>query len=74
MDIDALIRFAKAYAGLGDAVTEQLDDLLSGDFDGINPNAVELIRDRLGGMNSEIDEAVNVYLTAAATLGAVSLE
>lgn len=56
-----LLRFAKAYASLGDAVGSQVEDLLAGRHDEVNPNAVELIRDRLGGMNQELDDALESY-------------
>jgi len=66
-DIDSaeLIAFADAYVSLGSAVQEQLVILLD-EQEGtdINPNAVELIRDTLGGQNSEIDTAIEVWLEA----------
>jgi len=55
-----LQRFAEAYAGLGDAVGEQVWDLLDGN-DEVNPTAVRLIRERLGGMNRELDDALESY-------------
>lgn len=56
-----LLRFAKAYASLGDAVTAQIDDLLAGRYDDVNGNAIDLIRDRLQGMNQELDDALAGY-------------
>ncbi|TWT47158.1 hypothetical protein KOR42_41560 [Thalassoglobus neptunius] len=56
-----LIRFAKAYRDLGDAVTEQLDDLFDNRFDEVNPNAIALIREHLGGKNEEIDAVLEDY-------------
>lgn len=63
-DIDSaeLIAFADAYVSLGSAVQEQLVILLD-EQEGadINPNAVELMRDTLGGQNSEIDAAIEAW-------------
>ncbi|TWT49042.1 hypothetical protein KOR42_39580 [Thalassoglobus neptunius] len=56
-----LIRFAKAYQDLGEAVTEQLDDLFEQRYDEVNPNAIELIRQELGGMNEEIDSVLEEF-------------
>lgn len=58
-----LLQFAEAYAGLGDAVQEQLAHVLDGTASGsnVNPNAVALIKERLGGMNEEIDNAIAAY-------------
>lgn len=60
-----LLEFAKAYAALGDAVSEQLDTILDGnerDFPSqTNSNAIKMIEDELGGMNEEIDTAIEAY-------------
>lgn len=59
-----LIRFAKAYAKLGWAVQEQLMQLINGDPDemhGINPNAVEVMKQELLGLNDDIDRAFEYY-------------
>jgi hypothetical protein len=61
IDSDDLLRFAEAYASLGDAVTSQIADLLVARYDDVNPNAVDLIRERLGGFNQEIDEALQAF-------------
>lgn len=65
MDAVELIEFAKAYAALGDAVTEQLDTILDGnerDFPAqTNSNAIKMIEDELGGINEEIDTAIQAY-------------
>jgi len=58
---DGLIRFAKAYSGLGSAIQEQLDDVLDGDFSDINGNAVDEMERQLRGMNEEIDDALDAY-------------
>jgi len=57
---DAL-RFAKAYASLGDAIGEQVEDLVAGDYQEVNPNAAEYMRERLAGFNAEIDDALDAY-------------
>ena len=71
-EIDAgdLIDFARRWAGLGDAVAEQVsqvvDDpraaagLRSADQE-VNPNAIELAKERIGGLNEDIDTAIEEY-------------
>lgn len=62
LDATDLIGFAKAYAGLGNAVQEQLDDILDeAENDDVNPNAVDLMQRELGGFNEEIDETIAIY-------------
>jgi hypothetical protein len=60
-----LLEFAKAYAAMGNAVQEQLDTILDGnerDFPSMtNSNAIKMIEDDLGGMNEEIDDAIQAY-------------
>jgi hypothetical protein len=57
-----LLEFCKAYASLGAAVQEQVDDVLdNSDNDDVNPNAIRLAQEHLGGMNSEIDDAFDAY-------------
>jgi hypothetical protein len=66
-DLDAveLLDFAESYASLGAAVQDQLRDLLdSGEAAEVNPNAVQIIEDRLGGMNHEIDTALEAWKEA----------
>lgn len=53
-----LVDFARTVMNLGDAVVEQLADILSGSYDDINPNALDMIEEELGGINSDIDEAI----------------
>lgn len=55
-----LLDFAKAYVSMGSAVQDQLHDLLDGDYD-INPNAVDVMKSALGGMNEQIDTAIAEY-------------
>ena len=59
--IDELLRFGRAYAGLGDSVHVQIPDLLADIYDNLNPNAVQMIEDRLGGVNKELDKAIKLY-------------
>lgn len=62
VDVFDLVVFAKAYADLGSAVQEQLNDILSDPQNAdVNPNAVKLIDDKLGGMNDEIDAAIKEW-------------
>ena len=63
-NLDTLLRFAKKYRGLGDAVQSQLDDILAGDFDNPNPNAVKLIERELKGWHEDIDDALRDYSEA----------
>jgi hypothetical protein len=71
-EIDAgdLIDFARRWADLGDAVAEQVvqvvDDpraaagLRSADLE-VNPNAIELAKERIGGLNEQIDTGIEEY-------------
>jgi hypothetical protein len=71
-EIDAgdLIDFARRWADLGDAVADQvtqvLDDpraaagLRRADLE-VNPNAIELAKERIGGLNEGIDTAIAEY-------------
>jgi len=60
-----LIEFGKAYCGLGNAVQEQLDDLLTlseRQWAEINPNALRVIqRFRLDRMHEDIADAIEAY-------------
>ena len=67
-----LIEFATRWAELGDAVTEQVAQVIDnpdcgscwneGTEHGINPAAIELAHDRLRGLNEGIDEALIEFL------------
>ena len=71
-EIDAgdLMDFARRWADLGDAVAEQVtqvvDDpraaagLRRADLE-VNANAIELARERIGGLNEGIDTAIAEY-------------
>lgn len=58
MKAEDVLKFASRYAKLGQAVTEQLIDVLDGELDGINAQAIVLIKRELGGYNRELDEAI----------------
>ena len=72
-----LIDFAKRWADLGDAVAEQVVQVLDcprlaaglnpdrADLE-VNPNAIHLARERLGGLNEEIDQAFEEYFALLA--------
>ena len=72
-----LIDFAKRWAGLGDAVAEQVERVLDNtraaaglnpdraDLE-VNPNAIHLARERIGGLNEEIDQAFEEYFALRA--------
>jgi Flp pilus assembly protein TadD len=66
-DLDAadLIDFAKRWSDLGDAVAEQVAQVVEDPMtDAVNPNAIKLARRRLGGLNEELDEAIAKALHA----------
>ncbi len=79
-EIDAtdLIDFARRWADLGDAVAEQVvqvvDDpraaagLRRADLE-VNPNAIERARERIGGLNEGIDTAIEEYFELLAEAG-----
>ena len=53
-----LLDFAKRYAKLGGAVQEQLHSLVADSMSQVNPNAVDTMKEFIGGYNSEIDAAI----------------
>lgn len=56
-----LIDFAKKWAGLGNAVQEQVEDILNDPNAQANPNAIRLAKERIGGYNEDIDNAIAEY-------------
>jgi len=64
------IDFARCWAGLGDAVSEQVSQVVdapraaaglrSTDLE-VNPNAIELAKERVGGLNEQIDTGIEEY-------------
>jgi hypothetical protein len=77
LDPADLIEFAKRWARLGDAIAEQVEQVLDdprtaaglnqdrADLE-VNPNAIELARERLGGLNEGLDEAFEEYFALLA--------
>ena len=55
LQLSDLIRFAKKFQDLGDAVQAQLDDLINYDFDDLNPNAVRMIEEFLAWVQQTMD-------------------
>ncbi len=73
-DPTLLLDFARAYAKVGSAVQEQFEQLVMAYFDsgpespewedavfGVNPNAVDMLRREMRGMNEGIDEMFEEY-------------
>ena len=58
VSLEALLEFTKAYRSLGDAVTEQLHELVGDPQADLNVNAVDMIKRELGGANGELDLAI----------------
>jgi hypothetical protein len=56
-----LVDFALMLTSLGDAVVEQLFDILSGDYRDVNPAVIDVIDKELGGINRDIDEAIQDF-------------
>jgi hypothetical protein len=62
-DAGDLIDFAKRWAELGDAVSEQVGQVVDDpETDEVNPAAIELARSRLRGLNEGLDQALDGYL------------
>lgn len=62
MDSDTMVRFARRYSDLGTAVQEQFDSIMDGRYRHLNPNAVEMIGERLTGFHDDIDTAIAAAL------------
>lgn len=58
MELDQLIRFAKAYTSLGTAVQQQLDDVIGGDLSDLNENAVAETWRKLNGYDDYLDASI----------------
>ena len=61
MDVQHKLRFAKAYRSMGDAIMDQVDDLLESNFEELNENAVTVIKQKLGHLDEEILSACYRY-------------
>jgi hypothetical protein len=71
-EIDAgdLIDFARRWADLGDAIAEQVSQVVDdpraaagqgrADLE-VNPNAIEQAKERIGGLNEGIDTAIEEF-------------
>ncbi|MGO8685207.1 MAG: hypothetical protein ACLQUT_11600 [Thermoleophilia bacterium] len=55
LQLSDLITFAKKYQDLGDAVQQQLDAIVSYDYDDLNPSAVRIIADFLTWVQNTMD-------------------
>ena len=63
-DAGDLIEFAKKWASLGDAVTEQVEDIVNDPTtDEVNPSAIGMAQRTLRGLNQGIDLAMDQYLS-----------
>lgn len=69
MELDQLMRFARAYNNLGWAVQEQLDDVIDGNHNDLNPNALEEIDNKLRGFDDDLDEAIDNAMEAVTSNG-----
>lgn len=57
-----LILFAKAFSSMGSAVQEQLENIMDGDYDSVNPNAINAAKRAIYRYNDEdINEAIDNY-------------
>lgn len=61
VDIDDLMEFADSFDSLGSSVQRQLFELVRREFDDLNPNAVDLIKQRMSNYHDSIDEAISAY-------------
>lgn len=58
MTIEKLMEFASAYTRLGWAIQQQVDDVVNGSYDDLNPNALAEIERKLKGYHEDLDEAI----------------
>lgn len=56
------LEFANRYAQLGSAVTDQLADVLDGELEEVNPNAIKLIVEQLTGFYPDLDKLLKEAL------------
>ena len=64
MELEDLMKFANAYNRLGWAIQGQLNDVIDGDCDDINPNALTEISRTLRGFNDDLDAAIDAAMSA----------
>jgi len=67
MELDELMKFARAYRDLGWAVQAQVDMIVNGDCDDINPNALAEISRTMRGYNDDLDAAIDAAKAETAT-------
>ena len=62
-DIGDVIHFAKQWASLGDVIASQVESLVDdpGRADDVNPAAMRMAKDRLGGLNEGLDAVFAEY-------------
>lgn len=69
VDSALLIEFADAWASLGDAVRDQVRDVMADPtVADVNPNALILAQERIGQWHEDIDEAIDEALVHAGGL------
>lgn len=64
MELNELMRFARAYNKLGWAIHQQVDDIVQGNYDDLNPNALADINQHLRGFNNDLDMQIDEALEA----------
>ncbi len=67
-----LLRFAKSWSSLGNAISEQIERVIEdptcgscwneGTENGVNPEAIRVAYSRLKGMNEELDYYLTTFL------------
>lgn len=60
-DVDYLVFFANRWAQSGKIVQENVEQLMTGDFDDLDPAAIQEARGLLGGFHPDLDEAFSEY-------------
>lgn len=58
MTIERLMEFARAYAQLGWAVQQQVNDVVNGEYGDLNPNALAEMERTLKGYHEDLDAAI----------------
>ena len=61
VDADDLVEFANRWAKTGSQVQENVQQMLTGDFDDLNPAAIHEARRLLEGFHPDLDEAFSEY-------------
>ncbi len=69
-DVDArdLMDFGNRWAGLGEGVTQQIEELLSNpNAEEVSPGAIRLAQERLRNLNETLDEVFADFLEGRAS-------